>query len=83
MVQMKLEGSLQEPVFSFQLVGPGGQTQVIKLGSMYPLSHLVSPVFIVLTIFISTGQQIQSMVMALCPLLPWTRHCLRQSVSIL
>lgn len=42
-----------------QLVGPGGQTQVIKLGNkhlIYTLSHISSPSSIVLIKFISTRQ---------------------------
>lgn len=38
----RAEGSLQESVFFLHLVGPGGQTQVVRLGSCHPclMSHV-------------------------------------------
>lgn len=45
------EDNIWESVLYFHYGGPRAQTQVLKLGHLYPLSHLASPDFLLLLLF--------------------------------
>lgn len=49
--RQRSEDNIWESVLYFHYGGPRAQTQVLKLGHLYPLSHLASPDFLLLLLF--------------------------------